>query len=243
MRCTTRSETSALGDGRGRRPGLRVATKAMPSRPITPTPASSSRVLAGRRDLRVLCREGRRSLRLPAVPMEEQKQQGHKYYALKYEAADGRDEIGSAGSSTLAPCLPPSRPQRTSLPVRSRVSFRLAENTEHSVTPYSQVYGDHPNFFNFDRNGCKSFSSSRSRSSSPGSDGPQSPYASIDLFAAAWGSTDKLPPTPPRSAQGLCHPMVAGNNTTESPDPLMWSPLPRLPRPPSPPSFSTSSWW
>jgi len=37
----------------------------------------------------------------------------------------------------------------------SQVRFRLAQNTEHEVTPYSQVYGQHPRLFNFDREGRK----------------------------------------------------------------------------------------
>lgn len=208
------------------------------ARPRAPTPTSSRSTASSSSGSKVTCTG--RTVKLPVVSLETGRRRGHKVGYPLHEASDGHDGVScrrpsSASGST---CLPSGCIRDRKVPVRGRVRFRLAANTEHAITPYSQIYGEHPDFFDFDRSGSKSSAASadRSRSSSPES--PTSAFEPVDLFQATFSLAD----SPPLSARahrclGLSGP------APDLGDSAGWSPLPRLPRPPSPLGLDAPSWW
>jgi len=104
------------------------------------------------------------------------------------------------------------------------VRFKLTQNTEHEITPYSQVYGQHPRFFNFEKDGqhCARLDDllgsprRRSKTSIGFAVDPPSPAHSKDL---AFG----LP--------GIC---VSPQGYWGPHSPSPFSPSCKLPMPPSP---------
>jgi hypothetical protein len=38
---------------------------------------------------------------------------------------------------------------------KKRVHFNIASNTVHEITPYAEIYGEHPRTFVFDRDSCR----------------------------------------------------------------------------------------
>lgn len=134
-------------------------------------------------------------------------------------------------TSASVPSIP-----RVSTPVKKTkgahvVRFRLTQNTEHEVTPYSQVYGKHPRLFNFDKNGHLARLEDCCFRSSPGS----SPRSLSKILG------DLSSPSNLKDSAGLPGMCMSPKGHWQPPCPF--SPTSKLPLPPSPIAALRADWF